>query len=76
MFDFRSHVGSLFGAKMRVKSVKFRCQLFDYFLSTLLVDFDPHFETFLVTFEQISEEKGETSEHVIFTYPLHENLFF
>ena len=50
--------------------------VFDYFLSTLLFDFDPHFETFLVTFEQLSEEKGETSEHVIFTYAPHENLFF
>ena len=61
---------------MRVKSVKIRCQFFDCFLSTSLVDFDTHFETFLVAFEQLSEEKGETSEHVIFTDSPHENLFF
>ena len=47
-----------------------------YLLSTLLIDCDPYFETFLDTFEQLSEEKGETSEHMIFTYPHHENLFF
>ena len=66
MLDFMSHFGPLFGAKMRVNSIKIRCQFFDYFLSTLLIDFDPHFETFLVTFEQLSEEKGETSENVNF----------
>ena len=61
---------------MGVKNTKIRCLCFDYFLSTLLIDLDPRLGTFSDTFEQLSEEKGETSEHVNFTYTPHENLFF
>ena len=45
---------------MKVKSAKIQCQFYDYFLSTLLIDVDPHVETFLDTSEQLSEEKGGT----------------
>ena len=61
---------------MRVNSAKIRCQFFDYFLSTILIAFDPYFEAFLDTFEQLYVEKGEIIEHENFAYSQHENLFF
>ena len=41
-----------------------------------MIDLDHYFETFLDTFEQLSEERDEIIEHVSFTYSPHENLFF
>ena len=67
---FLSTFGLIFERQNGQKSDKNRCQIFDHILTSLLIAFEPHFETLFHNFSYTSAEKYENGAHVNFDTPL------